>query len=95
MNIDEIGLDDSGALYIRPSSGEDFEHIYRSASGIRWNNALRTLHAYEPHRWAAPALFREILRAVAGEYGVALTIGPSTTWINIPDTLKDLILTAG
>jgi hypothetical protein len=94
MNIEEIGLDNDGALYVRPASGHDFNYIYRSASGIRWNNALRTFHAYEPHRWAAPALYREIRRAVAGEYGVALTIGPSTIWKNIPDALKDSILSA-
>jgi integron cassette Hfx-like protein len=88
--IQEIGLDQEGRLYVRPSMNpaDDFEHIYRTASGIRWDGQLRTLHAYEPHRWDSLKLYKEICRAVEGEYGVRLIVTNATIWQNVPDTLE-------
>jgi hypothetical protein len=38
MPIEEIGLDDQGYPFVRPSaaSADEFTHIYRAAMGIRW-----------------------------------------------------------
>jgi hypothetical protein len=87
--IEEIGLDAQGHLFIRPAaaSSEEFSYIYRDGSGIRWNTKLRTLQAYEPERWDAIALYRQMIAAVRREYGVLLVIKPNTRWSGISDEL--------
>jgi hypothetical protein len=91
--IEEIGLDAQGHLFIRPAgaSSEEFSYIYRDASGIRWNTTLRTLQAYEPERWEATALYRQMIAAVRREYGVLLVIKPSTRWSGVSDELRAAI----
>jgi hypothetical protein len=91
--IEELGLDAKGHLFLRPvaATAEGYSQIYRDASGIRWNTALRVLHAYEPERWEALALYKQIIAAVRREYGVLLTIRPDTRWSGISDELRIFI----
>ncbi len=89
MSIDEIGMDAQGYLFIRPlvASADDFSHIWRDASGVRWNRELRILHAAEPARWITAELYEKILSAVEHEYGIRLQAIPSSRWTRIPDDL--------
>ncbi len=93
MPIEEVGLDDQGHLFVRPSaaSADEFAYIYRAAMGIRWNTRLRAFHAYEPARWVAADLYRQIVSAVHGEYGVRLQSTSGTVWTRIPVDLRESI----
>jgi len=93
MPIEEIGLDDQGNLFVRPSaaSADEFTHIYRAAMGIRWNSRLRALYAYEPARWVSTDLFKQIVSAVCSEYGIQLKGTPATIWNRIPADLRKTI----
>jgi Integron Cassette Protein Hfx_Cass5 len=93
MAIEEIGLDDQGHLFVRPTaaSTDEFTFIWRDASGIRWNRELRTLHAAEPERWDLVQLYRQIIAAVWSEYGVRLSTMPRTVWNRIPAELQTAI----
>ena len=71
-------------LMIVPAS-ESFDHIYRDASGIRWNRDFHALVAYEPDRWTHDGLFEQILFAVRNEYGVELFIDAETTMDSLSD----------
>jgi hypothetical protein len=90
MSIEEIGLDNQGYLFVRPlaASADEFAHIWRDASGIRWNSELQVLHATEPARWEIVELYRQIIAAVYREYGIRLEATPSTLWNQIPDKLQ-------
>ena len=95
MPIEEIGLDDQGYLFVRPlaASADEFTHIYRAAMGIRWNSRLRALHAYEPARWAAMDLYKQVIAAVDSEYGVQLHATLGTIWTRIPADIRKAIET--
>jgi hypothetical protein len=103
MPIEEIGLDDQGYLFVRPltAAADEFTYIYRAAMGIQWNTQSRALHAYEPARWVATDLYKQIIAAVYSEYGVQLTVTPGTRWSRIPADVRkwiqalDLDTTAG
>lgn len=90
MAIEEVGLDDHGYLFVRPTgaSADEFAYVYRAAMGIRWNNNTRALHAYEPARWVAADLYKQIIAAVADEYRIRLRSTPSTRWTHIPSDLR-------
>ena len=91
--IEEIGLDDNGYLFVRPetTSDDEYAYIWRDASGITWNSQARALHAVEPARWAALALYQQIVSAAHREYGVKLRITANTEWSRIPTDLRALI----
>jgi len=91
--IEEIGLDDQDYLFVRPetTSADEYAYIWRDASGIRWNSQVRALHAAEPSRWAALALYQQIVTAAHREYGVQLRITAKTEWSRIPTDLRTQI----
>jgi hypothetical protein len=90
LPIEEIGLDSHGCLYVRPvtTNANEFAYIYRDASGVRWSNEVRALHAAEPERWEPTALYLQIIDAVRREYGIQLLIKPETRWTCIPGELR-------
>jgi len=93
MPIEEIGLDDQGHLFVRPSgaSADEFAYVYRDGSGIRWNSHFRALHAADPARWAVTALYKQFIAAAHREYGVQLQRSPTTVWSGIPDDVRTAI----
>lgn len=95
MDIDEIGLDAEGHLFVRPvlTRSEGFEYIYLAAHGVRWNGKSGTLHAAEPERWGAFRLYKQIIADAKDEYGVNLTLTPRTVWSGIPEALRGSIQT--
>ena len=91
--IEEIGLDDQGCLFVRPSAATaaEFEYIWRAAMGIRWDSNDGALHAYESTRWAVADLYQQMIAAVLDEYGIRLQATPGTVWSRIPaDVRKEI-----
>jgi hypothetical protein len=90
VSIEEVGLDEIGHLYIRPAStaASEYEYIWRAGMGVRWNNHTRVFHAYEPARWVAIDLYRQVIEAADGEYGVLLRIGDRTNWKRVSAELR-------
>ena len=91
--IDEVAIDSTGRILIRPriAATDDFEHIYRTASGVRWEAASRSLVPYEVMDKAPPWWFRQIIDAVQSEYGQLLELRPETIWTNVPaETRRDI-----
>ena len=93
MNSDEIKdiwIDNTGRLCIRPKS-EKFEYIYRSAMGIYWDSSELFLYPRIIGSWSPADWFRQILKAVADEYGCKLILTSRTRWTGIgKDTNKAL-----
>jgi hypothetical protein len=91
--IAQIEVAKSGLLSVTPAvpGAETFEHIYRTATGIRW---LPGSHSFSPARMSELShaqWFAEIVGAAASEYGVQLEITPHTKWHNVPAEVRAAI----
>ena len=88
--IAQIEVAESGLLSIAPGvpDVEHFEHICRTATGVRW---LRGCRSFSPVRMAELShaqWFSVIVGAAASEYGVQLEITPQTKWQNVPAEIR-------
>ena len=90
--IAEIGIDHDARLYVRPT-GHTFPYIYQAAMEVGWDPVRGVLFSPRPRDWSYPDWFRQILAAVADEYGVRLSVGPEAIWTNVPDELRKRIET--
>jgi hypothetical protein len=88
--ISEVGIDAQGSLYLRPSS-TSFEHIYRAGKEVHWDPERKVLLSPKPRDWSYTRWFERIVAAAAEEYGVRLSVTPSTLWLNVPSDLKAAI----
>jgi hypothetical protein len=77
--ISRIALDTAGSLrvYPRPAS-VDYEWIWRDASSVRWDEADRSLYVLPVDGFTAVDEFRQIIKAVKGEYLDSLFVDEST-----------------
>jgi hypothetical protein len=87
--LSKVALDEKGWLRLYPA-GESYERIYRAAAGVNWE-AEGFLHAREPGEWTYLTYFRQILSAVASEYGDHLKLSPATEWLQVPEELRRAI----
>ena len=85
--IIEIGICQDGKLYLRPTN-QSFPHIYRAAMEVGWDPVCGVLFTPKPREWSHLDWFRQILAAVANEYGVRLRISAATAWSNVPELLR-------
>ncbi|MBC2704882.1 hypothetical protein [Desulfobacula sp.] len=77
-----IRIDDEGRLHLHPEEME-FNHIYRSAAEVHWNEETKSLYSPKPCEWTYIDWIRQILGAVRAEYGIELVIDENTSWENI------------
>lgn len=89
-NIAEVGIDEVGRLYVRPTS-TSFDYIYRAAMEVKWDAANRRLSSPKPREWTYLDWFKQIVAAAADEYGTALRVTPDTGWTDVPAELQDEI----
>ena len=85
VDIVEAGVDASGRLYVIPTipADTDFDLIYRAGMEVSWDADSRSFVSPIPRKWTRADWFRQILRAVKGEYGTSLRVLPSTQWSNV------------
>lgn len=76
-HIDEIRIDESGKLMVKPRQ-EDFRYIYRAAMEVNRNNDWKYLYSPKPKEWSYCRPFKQIHAAVKDEYGVILKISNET-----------------
>ena len=86
----ELGLDETGCLYVRPERTV-FSHIYLAAMEVRWIDDSRVLSTPAKPELSTLDWFRKIQKAALEEYGVMLKVGAGTAWMNIPTDLRDQI----
>jgi len=85
--IAEIGIDGDGRVFIRPASG-DYEFVYRAGMEVYWQPAAGRLSHPEVRSWNPVQWFRQIVAAVASEYGVRLIPTGITAWSNVPPDVR-------
>ena len=79
LPVERVVVDATLGLLVVPEAG-DYEHIYRAATGVRWNREHRAFCAFEPRRWQANELLTHIAATVSGEYGEDLHFTAHTSW---------------
>jgi hypothetical protein len=85
--IAEIGVDDQGALYVRPEQSS-FPLIYRAGAEIGWDASRARLFSAAARQWSYARWLSQIVEAVVDEYGVRLRLATSTSWTNVPEDLR-------
>lgn len=92
LEIDEIAIDSSGRLMIRPGNGRSYAMVYRAANGLRWNAEQSAIIAYEPDRWPHEELFAHIIATIERECGERFIVGKSTKWVSVSNELRNAML---
>ena len=82
-----VKIDADGRLCLKPRR-LDFPHIYRTATGVRWDPDRCCLFAPRPQEWTYPMSFSQIVADAASEYGVRLMLTDGTVWVDVPDDLR-------
>ena len=90
-HIKEIKIDHSGRLCIFPER-EKFSMIWRTATEVNWNNNEFFLYSPKPREWSYFDWFKHIIEVIK-EVNCELLISNSTSWVNIPITLREQIET--
>ena len=88
--IAEIGIDQEGSLFIRPAE-QSFPFIYRAGREIGWDSITRRLFCPRPNQRSYRDWFRQLLAAVADEYGVSLEIDSATAWSGMAEADRQQI----
>ena len=94
--IKAIQIDATGYLRVYPDlpPAEDFDFIWRSATGVRWNATGRFLTSVDQDRSRHAEWFRRVLDAVRSEYGCELTTSLETQWSDVSDDVRSAIRAA-
>ena len=90
-NIKEVKIDDSGRLCIFPEK-EKFSLIYRTATEVHWDNQDMFLYSAKPREWSYFDWYKHIMGVVKNECDCDLLLTKDTLLTNIPEPLKEEIL---
>jgi len=91
-NIKEIKIDNLGRLCITPEA-EKFTMIWRSATEVHWDTNNEFLYSPKPREWSYFDWFTHIVTTIKNECRCNLLLTDETSWINIPESLKEQIIT--
>ena len=85
-------LDNDQLIVVLASGGKpDYQYVYREACEIYWDNDLKAFKSPVPRSWSHSDWFHQIV-SVAKKIGVNLTLNSQTSWVNIPNNVKEQIL---
>jgi len=83
--INSIFLNEKGVLCVKPK-GISFNMIYRSATGVHWDNKEKCLIHNPSANWDHMQWFKQMVSAVKEEYGVTLVVTGKTSFYGIDNT---------
>ena len=91
--IIKVEVLDTKELQLVLDSGGDpsYQHVYREARGVYWNNDVGAFRGTEQINWTFGEWFAHIVE-VCGEIGIALRLGDAVEWVGVPETDKQEIL---
>ena len=95
--IIELRVDDLALLRVIPDLplSADYASIYRDASSVRWDEDSRSLYTLPVKDWTSIDCYKQILSAVANEYGDQLVLTPNTLLTRIPADVENEIRSLG
>lgn len=87
--IAEVAIDETGALHIKPTTPDPFfEYVYRAGTQISWRPGAGSFATPPPQEWSYWQWFDQVIRAVDGELGVQLILGPTTRWDGVSSEIR-------
>lgn len=92
--INAIEISPAGDLLVRvrPDPRGSYQYIYRSATGIRWDQERQCFVAPKPRERSYAEWFGQVVTDAESELGVELVLGSEVMWLNIPPTMQEQIL---
>lgn len=85
--IVEVGIDEEGRLYVRPST-LSFDLIYRAGMEVKWDGEKHRLFGSKPRDWTYADWFKQINVATTNEYDTVLCLTTETEWSNVPASVR-------
>jgi hypothetical protein len=83
--IEQVHLDPRRRLRLRPTlaRASGYTSIYRNASRVRWDGLCGELYVHDVPEFSTVDEFKQIVTAVAREYGDHLILSSSTVYVDI------------
>lgn len=95
MPILKVAKLDDGRLAIFPATPMAiYQHIYREAAGVYWDNSLGCFHSTAPLHLTCPDWYRQVVSVVRSGIGVRLYLSPNTIFDGGDQNFSDGILAA-
>ena len=93
--IVKVEVLDSRELQLVLGSGGKamYQHIYRAAKGVNWDNDAGAFKGTERIKWSYSDWFTHIL-TVCADASIGLKLGSNVKWVNVPESDKKEILAA-
>lgn len=91
--IEKIELSNDNILYVTPKN-YCFTYIYRSAMGVHWDIADKSLYFVSPIKQENDILkaYKQIISALQNEYGKTLKVSSNTEYDNLTENMKNEII---
>jgi hypothetical protein len=88
--ISKVEILSNEEMYVVLASGgkPSYQHIYREAAEIYWDNDIKGFKAPAPRKWSHSDWFHHIVSVVASGLGVSLELSSKTDWVNVPAQTK-------
>lgn len=85
--ITDVYLNNSKELLLILEGGGKsmYQHVYRSASGVYWDNKNGGFKSSPITDWSCSQWFFHILASVSSELDVQLVLGKNINWQNVPE----------
>jgi len=91
-NIKEVKMDSSGRLCVYPEK-EKFTGVWQTATEVHWNEKELCLYSPIPRDWSYFEWYKHIINVIKNECYCDLLLVDGTLWTDIPESLKEQILT--
>ncbi|PSK80317.1 hypothetical protein CLV93_11820 [Prolixibacter denitrificans] len=87
-NIKSIEIDREGKLHV-VTDMTTYPMIYRTATEVHWDVDKHSLYSPKPREWSYIKWYNHILDVCETECSCRLLLTAETTWVNVPDELRD------
>lgn len=90
IEITNVKILPTNELSVTPvsDSNDNFQFIYRAATGVTWNDDEQCFMSPAPKEWSYFDWYKNIIATVFSEMGINLIITPQTKWEDIPAGLQ-------
>ena len=88
--ISKVEILDSKEIHLVLVSGGKpmYQHIYREAEEVYWDNDIKGFKAPAPRKWSHFDCYHHIVSVAASSLGLSLELSSNTSWVNVPTQTK-------
>lgn len=85
VDVEKIAVANNGQLTVKPTRNPNkmFRFIYRAAMEVDWSEDNKHFFCPVSKEWTSSDWYKQILKAVASEMGIRLSITKETIWENV------------